>query len=247
MHTEIAERDALLSASKKSLKSKEAELEALRAEYSTRTTELGPLEIELQGLRERVYSYKFELDEKNAQLAANDALVKQMMSAEKRQTANVRRLEFGLAERDEKLRNFNEELNNLKMESDQRDENISERLDSLKQREGVLEALQRATELRLEELREEHAEAVSKLTAEKARAETRASQLEQQIEQLKNESNSQDFDEVESLKSELSETRAKLEESQLEIGRLCTSIAELEHSAEESMSHSEGATRTDKG
>ena len=182
MHTEIAERDALLSASKKSLKSKEAELEALRAEYSTRTTELGPLEIELQGLRERVYSYKFELDEKNAQLAANDALVKQMMSAEKRQTANVRRLEFGLAERDEKLRNFNEELNNLKMESDQRDENISERLDSLKQREGVLEALQRATELRLEELREEHAEAVSKLTAEKARAETRASQLEQQIE-----------------------------------------------------------------
>ena len=247
MHTEIVERDALLSASKKSLESKEAELEALRAEYSTRTTELGPLEIELQGLRERVYSYKFELEEKNAQLAANDALVKQMMSAEKRQTANVRRLEFGLAERDEKLRNFNEELNNLKMESDQRDENISERLDSLKQREGVLEALQRATELRLEELREEHAEAVSKLTAEKARAETRASQLEQQIDQLKNESNSQNFDEVESLKAELSETCAKLEESQLEIGRLCTSIAELEHSAEESMSTLKAQLELTKG
>ena len=247
MQREITQRDAKLSESKRALESKEAELRALQAEHRTRKTELGPLEAELQGLREKLYALKFELDEKNAQLMENDALVKQLMSAEKRQTANVRRLEFGLAERDEQLRNFNDELNNLKMESELNEKDIAERMSELRQREAALEELHRATEARVDELREQYNNEIEKLNGVVERSESRASELERQIELLKSEKTSQSNEQVDALKRELSEMHAKWQSAQSEITTLCTSIAELEHQAEESMSALKAELELTKG
>ena len=187
MQSEIQERDAQLSASKTSLDSKgEAELDELRAEYDAKTMG-GSARTRASRLRE-VYALKFELDEKTGELIANDALVKQLMSAEKRQNANVKRLEFGLAQRDEKLRNFTEELNNLKMESEMKDDDISERLNNLREREDALEDLHRTTQLKLEALREENAHVVEKLDSEVKNAKARCAELEQELELLRGES-----------------------------------------------------------
>ena len=236
MHSELTERDALLAESKKSLEAKEAELSALRDEYGKKTTELGPLESELGSLQAKLSEFKSQLDEKEAQLEANDKRVKQLMSAEKRQNANVRRLEYGLAERDEKLRNFNEEINNLKLESEQKEEDISHRLATLEKREGELEELKRTTESRLEELRVQNAAELTRLRNEVTCAESRASELEKQLQDSQNSSSLSDSEELSGVRAELESTKAKLDASQLEIATLCTSIAELEYKAEESMS-----------
>jgi len=236
MQKEIQGRDAQLSASKRSLDSKEAELNELRVEYDAKTMELDPLELELQGLREKVYALKFELDEKTGELIANDALVKQLMSAEKRQNANVKRLEFGLAQRDEKLRNFTEELNNLKMESEMKDEDISERLNNLREREDALKELQRTAELKLEALREENAHVVEKLDGEVNNAKARCAELEQELELLRGESTAKNSEKIQALEEKFAESCAELEASQNEVTRLYALITELEAKAEESMS-----------
>ena len=183
-----------------------------------------------------MYALKFELDEKTGELIANDALVKQLMSAEKRQNANVKRLEFGLAQRDEKLRNFTEELNNLKMESEMKDDDISERLNNLREREDALEDLHRTTQLKLEALREENAHVVEKLDSEVKNAKARCAELEQELELLRGESTAKNSEKIEALEEKLAKSYAELEASQNEVTRLCASITELEAKAEESMS-----------
>ena len=232
MQNELTLRDAMLSETKASLKKKEAELNKLRSEYHHKRAELGPLERELESLHDKISDFKAQLIEKDAKLDANDKMLKQLMSAEKRQNANVARLEFGLAERDEKLRNFNEELNNLKMETEQQEEKAA----SLAQRENELSELKKATEIELSLLKEQNAREVKQLKDHAEGAVKRAQELEGEVARLRDSSTATTEQEIASLRAELDDKESKWEAAQLEIATLYTSIAELEYKAEESMS-----------
>lgn len=232
MQSELTLRDAMLSETKASLKMKEAELNKLRSEYLSKRAELGPLELELDRLHEKINDFKAQLIEKDAKLDANDKMLKQLMSAEKRQSANVARLEFGLAERDEKLRNFNEELNNLKMETEQQEEKVA----SLALRENELSELKKATEMELSLLREQNAREVKQLKDKAESAVTRAQELEDEVARLRDTSSATTELDISNLRSELDDKQTKWEAAQVEIAQLYTSIAELEYKAEESMS-----------
>lgn len=233
MRRELSQRDAMLSEIKACLQSKEAELNNLHREYDNKRAELGPLERELNGLHEKINEFKGQLIEKDAKLEANDRMLKQLMSAEKRQSANVERLEFGLAERDEKLRNFNEELNNLKMETEQQEEKAA----LLALRESQLFELKKATEAELSLLQVQHEREVQRLKIEVQSAVMRSEELEVEVARLRDSSctTTATGEEIQHLRAELNDKQSKWETSQLEIATLYTSIADLEYKAEESM------------
>ena len=190
---QLTERDASLAEASRELRAREGERCRLKSEVEARGAALSPVRGELESMRATLATMRADLDSRDAQLATVSSQLRQAMSAEKKQTERMHRLEMSLTEREEMVRNMDAQLKAAEETAESAATAAAERdqfSSLLTQNEATmrdLEARLAAGEANHGELRAaQQAEAVARaraeaLAAEVAKEETRAARLVEQL------------------------------------------------------------------
>ena len=107
---QLEERDVAVSDAEGRLAEREAECAKLQSEVFAKSNALSPLRQRADAAQNVLNAMEKELDSRDAQLKTVTDQLMAAMSAEKRQTRAVARLEMTLAEREETVRNMGEQL-----------------------------------------------------------------------------------------------------------------------------------------
>ena len=110
MRFQLEERDVAVSDAEGRLAEREAECAKLQSEVFAKSNALSPLRQRADAAQNVLNAMEKELDSRDAQLKTVTDQLMAAMSAEKRQTRAVARLEMTLAEREETVRNMGEQL-----------------------------------------------------------------------------------------------------------------------------------------
>lgn len=254
----LQERDLALAEASRELRVREGEQRRLETEVAKRGAALSPVRGELDSTRATLASMRATLDSRDAQLAEISSQLRVAMSAEKKQTERMRRLEMSLTERETMVRNMDTQLKAAETTAAEATSTVAERDEmyrALSQRESTLVDLQarlaagEASQGELQAARRAEAAARARaeaLAAEIAKEETRSARLveelvaAEELVELERERRAQ-------LEYETNEAVAQSEAANMErVAELEGAILQIQTTAEQRIEEAEGRVGSDE-
>lgn len=254
----LQERDLALAEASRELRVREGEQRRLETEVAKRGAALSPVRGELDSTRATLASMRATLDSRDAQLAEISSQLRVAMSAEKKQTERMRRLEMSLTERETMVRNMDAQLKAAETTAAEATSTVAERDEmyrALSQRESTLVDLQarlavgEASQGELQAARRAEAAARARaeaLAAEIAKEETRSARLveelvaAEELVELERERRAQ-------LEYETNEAVAQSEAANMErVAELEGAILQIQTTAEQRIEEAEGRVGSDE-
>ena len=247
---QLEERDVAVSDAEGKLAAREAECAKLQSEVFAKSNALSPLKQRADAAQNVLNAMEKELDSRDAQLRTVTDQLMAAMSAEKRQTRAVARLEMSLAEREETVRNMNEQLREVstkagmasavKKERDQYHQMFENAENARRTLEQSLASNRDENVHRLHLAQQERAAALSRAEALQATVSSKEAQAQSLVEKASAAERAAEFERtklaglaaaadeaVENANAQVIETRAELE------GQMLQMRTELGHQVEE--------------
>ena len=255
---QLQERDLALADASRELRVREGEQSRLETEVARRGAALSPVRGELDATRITLANMRSTLDSRDAQLADITSQLRNAMSAEKKQTERMRRLEMSLTEREEMVRNMDAQLRAAETSAAEAVTALAERDEiskTLSQREYTLREMQARLaageaskgELQAAQQAESAARARAEaLAAEVAKEETRSARLVEDLAAAE-EICELERERITQLEREANEAAAQAEAANMErVAELEGTILQIQTEAEQRIEEAEARVAGDE-